>query len=755
MSPAPISQRAVASVEYRYILVNTMDDQVLAELPFQNVSYSNVLNEAGVFSGDIPVNPTTMNFDLYNVTIPGLCSIYVLRDGVCVWGGIISNRIYNAKERLLNVSADQFVSYLDRRVLWKTWSTKYGCRIDLEDMVIGGETKRIGKVTLLGNATFSSTDAEGLIDSAFISFGADEDLAALSGTYRVLDDPAPDPEGKYFYFGAYYKPVDQSNFRPIGEDGQRIAEPTTSVEFKQTTRRYLRDLIRNHFNDDTYDLAFANNAIASARVRRLQIAGLSRVGNEATITVNSREPHNLVVGQRIAIRDLSSPHTSFNREKTVVTEIVDSLRFKYQTTTSGDVSPTTPGIVELTVDRYLRENDPTGQGLVTVVTDNDHNLQVGDIISVTSLDPRIDGTIRYEVYTVGKVKKGSTTDPDKVFQFKLNGPKIGNSKAPSAARIRKIPIVELYTGGPFKGNSDIGIQFNDDTFSGINATEKIYHEAIRGYELKTFKEIIDTYSNDTFGFDYRIDCEYDAETNTFSKEFKFLPLKPESFASSNTVINALGAITLDENSLIPLELYEVSDRIFEYPGNISDVVMTETIEEGATRVWTQGTISELSSEISQPYAGIGDTTLLNRNWPLFDKVIRNDKLSRAEPLYSLARGVLGQSQLPVSTFEITVNGSLPPVVSSYKPGDWCIITVDDLFIQQRLLSYLENKGDNSRVVLLRKIAGISVTVPVNPGFPEIVTLTLVTEPGIDINGEQVKWKWPVIIGGGGIPYLIE
>lgn len=732
-----------------------MDDEVLAELPFQNVGYSNVLNEAGVFSGDIPVNPTTMSFDLYNVTVPGLHSIYVLRNGVCVWGGIISSRTYVAKERSLNITADQFVSYLDRRVLWKTWSTRYSCRIDLQDVVIGGNTTRVGKVTLLGNATFSTAnDTEGGIDSAFISFGDDEDMAIYSRTYKVLTDPAPDPEGKYFYFGAYYIPNDQSNFRPIGEDGQRVAEPSTSVYFKQTTRRFLRDLIRNHFNDDTYDLAFANDSVASARVRRLQIAGLSRVGNEATITVNSREPHNLVVGQRIAVRDLSSPHTSFNREKTVVTEVVDSLRFKYETTTSGDVSPTVPSIVALTVDRYLRQNDETGQGVVTVVTDDDHNLQVGDIISVTELDPRIDGTIRYRVTSVGKVKKGSTTDPNKVFQFKLNGPKIGNSKAPSVARIRKIPIVELYTGGPFKNNANIGIEFNDETFSGINATEKIYHEAIRGYELMTFKEIIDKYSNDSFGFDYRIDCYYNPFTNTFSKEFKFLPLKPENFADS-VIDSETGAVLLEDGSLAPLEAFGIEDRIFEYPGNISEVTMTETVEEGATRVWTQGSIPELSSEISQPYAGIGDTTLLNRDWPLFDKVIKNDKLSLGTQLYSLARGVLGQSQMPVSTFQITVNGSLSPVVSTYKPGDWCGIIIDDLFIQQRLDSFYENKGDSSRVILIRKIAGISVTVPINPAFPEIVELTLVTEPGVDINGEESKWKWAPISGGGGLPYLVE
>ena len=82
--------------------------------------------------------------------------------------------------------------------------------------------------------------------------------------------------------------------------------------------------------------------------------------------------------------------------------------------------------------------------------------------------------------------------------------------------------------------------------------------------------------------------------------------------------------------------------------------------------------------------------------------------------------------------------------------------IDDYFIQERLFSYYENKGDSSRVVLLRKIAAVDVTVPINPGFPEVVNLTLVTEPGIDINGEESKWRWPSSRDGGGFPLnLVE
>jgi hypothetical protein len=450
-----------------------------------------------------------------------------------------------------------------------------------------------------------------------------------------------------------------------------------------------------------------------------------------------------VVGQRIAIRDLASTLAALNREKTVVTEVINNTTFKYDTTTSGNISPTVPTIPTFTVDAYQRVDN-----IVTVVTNSDHGLEVGDLVSVTSLDPRIDGTVRYEVATVRKVAKGSSNDPDKVFQFISTGPKIGYSNAPSVARVRKVPIVQAYTGGPFKDSSNIGITFDEETFVGLNETFKIEQIAIRGYELLTFKEIIDKYAEDEYGFDYRVDCIYDPETNQFSKLFKFLPLKP--YTLDDAILNEYGGVLPDDELALVSE-FGANNLIFEYPGNISDLQMTETIEEGATRVWVQGSIEQLSSDSSQPYAGIGDTTFLNRSWPIFDKVIKKDKISTNNALYSFARSVLGQSQLPVSTFEITVNGSIDPVVSSYKPGDWCIVVVDDLFVQERLKSYYETKGASNRLVLLRKIAAVGVSVPINPGFPEVVTLTLVTEPGIDINGEESKWRWPSRRDSGGFP----
>lgn len=742
MSLVPASSAVVPSAEYRYLMVNTLTDEVVVEVPFQNVSYANALNEAGSFSGDVPVNVATDGYDLYNSTLPGLMSLYVLRGQTCMWGGIVSGRTYNAKDRLLSVTADNFVSYLDRRVLWKTWSTKYSCIIDIDDMTVDGEVKRIGKVTLRGNASFKEEEIQAIKDSAFVSFG-DVDLAIYSKTYTVLSDPAPDLEnGKFFYFAAYYIPKGKKNYSPIPKD--RVAEPSTSVEFKQSTKQFLKNLITNHFNDDTYDLGFNPEAIGAARLEQLQIAGLSRTNNVVTVTIDSRdERHNLVVGQRIAVKDISSPNNFLNAAKTKVTGVVDNLRFTYASPTSGaNIAGFVPVSPEFTVLEYFRVDN-----VVTMITSTNHTFEVGDIVSITGrINTRLDGKIRHTITTVGKVAKGSTTNPARVFQFELAGPKISRSNAPAGSRVRKIPIVEAYTGGPFTGNSNIRINFEESEFDNINSTQKIYQSGIRGDELLTFKEILDKYSDDVYGFDYRIDCVYDFVGNSFSRDFKFLSLKPESLTNA---IAALPGGVLAADEVPELSYFGADNRVFEYPGNVTNIDMTETIEEGATRVWVQGSNSVVSENASQPYAGIGDTVLLREGWPLFDKVVKKDKMSDPGSLYTVGRSILGQSQLPVSTFTIEVNGSISPSVDSYKPGDWCVLVVDDLFIQERINSYSETRGTTGRNVLLRKIAAVEVSVPINPAFPEVVTLTLVTEPGIDINGDESKWRWPNSIDGGG------
>ena len=115
---------------YRYFVTDLMTNALLAEIPFTGVSYGRALKGAGEFSGSVPVLDATAAANLYDYTIPGRTALYVVRNNVCVWGGIIWSRSYDTSSRKLNVSGSEFTSYLYHRNIWKTYSHSYMRRVD-------------------------------------------------------------------------------------------------------------------------------------------------------------------------------------------------------------------------------------------------------------------------------------------------------------------------------------------------------------------------------------------------------------------------------------------------------------------------------------------------------------------------------------------------------------------------------------------------------------------------------------------------
>lgn len=735
MSPVSTGSSTTLSVDYRYILTDALTDQIIAEIPFVDVSYSTAINEAGTFSGSFPVTPETSVQELYENTLPGKTSLYVLRNGVCVWGGIISTRSYDVKEKILDVTADEFISYLDRRVVWKTWSTEYACEIEIfEDPLVAG--RMIGKVTLTGSDTHQDFGLVAGRSKVWLSFGAE--LAQYSGQFTVLNDATYGIDTstyKFFHFAAYYRPGGSINFRRMKP--ANISAEIASVRFRQDTDDYLNTLLTEHFADDLKDLSFANELIGPAELRRFDVYDYARSNNVATITTSyidedgteTISPHYLVPGQYVKVRNLST----FNDDNALVLSTPSANTFTYANT-GNNVSTTRITVVTSNVTHFQRVSNT-----VTITTATNHGFSAGDLVKIDGIDDRIDSDLFYEITRIGTSSSPGTPT---LFQVSSIGEKINYSKAAAGAKVDRNPIVDVYSAGSYSYNSDLGITFN--TPASLTTTQA-YQDPIRGAEVFTFKEVIDKYSSDLIGFDYRIECTFNANTNAFSKEFKFLPLVPDSLA--NAIANAGGSLPADDLPLISyfsIDGRAASGISFEYPGNISTVQMVESLEEGATRVFAQG---KTDIDAPPPYAAAVDYTFLRgddsasgRKWPLYDRVIKKDKVYYSADLYEIANKVMSQAQLPVATFDITVNGTVQPQVGSYKPGDWCIITIDDPFVTQRLESYYENKGDTSRTVLLRKISKISVQLSNNPVLPEEVKLELVTEPGIDITGAERAWR---------------
>jgi hypothetical protein len=271
--------------------------------------------------------------------------------------------------------------------------------------------------------------------------------------------------------------------------------------------------------------------------------------------------------------------------------------------------------------------------------------------------------------------------------------------------------------GSYTSNGDINIDFENLDKSGFYQDTKVY----RGFEQRTVGEILEEYSNTVDGgFEYRIDCDYDFDTASFTRTFRLFPV---SFAEAPPTG----------------EVYAVTDfgaerLTFEYPGNVENFEVQESAEDAATRFFVVGTSDDLDGEASQPYAGAANREYLNnpggRSWPLLDLTEQVEGVFNEFSLYEYAQDYLYESLPPVGEYSLTVNGSLSPEVGTFFPGQWCTLIIDDPFIQQRLATDQEPRDD----ILVRKIDSFSVNVPDSPSFPEMVNLRLKTDWKVDRRG---------------------
>ena len=107
--------------QYRYLFADLRTNDILAELPLTNVTFSQVLNGAGSLTGEIlgsDVNEA--GYDFPNTTIPARTCVYVERDNVLIWGGIIWTRAWNSDTQHYSFTAREFPSYFERRRITET-----------------------------------------------------------------------------------------------------------------------------------------------------------------------------------------------------------------------------------------------------------------------------------------------------------------------------------------------------------------------------------------------------------------------------------------------------------------------------------------------------------------------------------------------------------------------------------------------------------------------------------------------------------
>lgn len=658
-------------VVYRYFLTDLLTNTLISEVPFKGVSYERVNRRAGAFSGSIPFIETTKGLDLYESTMPGRTGIYVMRNGVCVWGGIIWSRQYDVISKTLQVDGAEFTSYFYHRQIWQT--IQYGSEfIGVSSYAVSG-----------GNAEIVTEIPHGFSVGSKVRITFTNPI--VDGVHTITAVNA----------------ANRFSFRTTSANGSG-SSTSGAVRSLVDTYDFARDLVFR-MNTDLGGLNFANEAIKPGI--ETQTAVISRQRSANLVTLRTSTPHSVVPGQDIEVVEVNSQLDGYQ----TVTATPDANTIQFELVGPDISFATLPGIRTINVlTKQLID------GVVTLTLEVPHQASVGQTVVLEGVDGFF----------------GGLTDPTFNGRYTITATPTPTSFSYLAGAILNTPPTAVAGGtasfgskvlygeyGSFTSNSDIGIELFDDQ-SGDESGFYQDTQIIRGFENKTVGEILETYSNTVDGgFEYRIDCDYDYDTAQFTRTFTIIPIDlPEP--------PPLGDI-------YPVGTFGADKLVFEYPGNILSFSVSESAEDAATRFFVVGKIEDLSDDISQPYAAAADVSLLNntkgRSWPLLDQVEQLDGIEDEATLYGYARDYLLESRPPIGTYNLTVNGSMAPVIGSYFPGDWCSIIINDEFVRQRLANDQELRDD----ILIRKINSIKVSVPDSPTFPESVELELVTDWKVD------------------------
>lgn len=109
---------------YRYLFADLLTNQVNAELNLTSVNFTQQLNASGTFSGELLISDQTLDTaNILNSTVPARTALYVDRDGILVWGGIVWHRQYNSATQRMQITGREFESYFDRRIVYNTTGT--------------------------------------------------------------------------------------------------------------------------------------------------------------------------------------------------------------------------------------------------------------------------------------------------------------------------------------------------------------------------------------------------------------------------------------------------------------------------------------------------------------------------------------------------------------------------------------------------------------------------------------------------------
>lgn len=188
------------ATQYRYLFTDLLTNQVLAELPMTNVNFTQQLNSAGTFTGELLLSGVqSYQLNVLNATIPARCCVYVDRNGVLEWGGIIWQRNYNSTTQRLKITAREFLSYFEHRLITSTQAFTAVDQLQIvETLVAQALATPYGNVPMLYNQDANSTGISGIL-STRTYYGYE-----LKTVMQAITDLATSAQGFDFEISVYY-----------------------------------------------------------------------------------------------------------------------------------------------------------------------------------------------------------------------------------------------------------------------------------------------------------------------------------------------------------------------------------------------------------------------------------------------------------------------------------------------------------------------------------------------------------------------
>lgn len=188
----------MAVTNYRYLFVDLLTNTIIAELPLTGVGFTQQLNQPGNFQGHLLISGiNTAQFNVDASTIPGKCGLYVDRNGILVWGGVIWGRTYNSQSQELSLTAQEWLSYFSHRRVNETVAyTNTDQLVIAKDLIVNAQAQPYGDIGV-GYNTHGQTTSGVLIDRVYYNY-------ELKNVFEAIQDLSRQDDGFDFVIDVSY-----------------------------------------------------------------------------------------------------------------------------------------------------------------------------------------------------------------------------------------------------------------------------------------------------------------------------------------------------------------------------------------------------------------------------------------------------------------------------------------------------------------------------------------------------------------------